>query len=153
MKTLILCLLALTVALAPAHPGKNPVKSLQNWPIYEEGQKVFVGFRYEGDIEGWDGSLHFSGDDGLLTIGNSAYITIFDPKGRELKPKEGKSMHMCRNSYAREPFDVRVNLAAVYDLSMPGVYVVKWGSRHTPDAEQTFEFEIREKPGKDKGDK
>ena len=118
----------LVAAVDLAQAQEEATENLQTRLVVRQGQDVFIRLHYSGGVEGWDAAFGYHGK--IVTALNSAYITILDPNGNIATPRKGKLISSWVNRPMKEPFDIVINLAEVYDMSIPGRYIIEWGSKN-----------------------
>jgi hypothetical protein len=146
-KSYIIALALFTMGAQPAGSQEAPAEPLITWPIFEKGQNLSVRLSYSGGLEGWDAAFGYDGER-LMTV-NAAFITVTDSEGKKVEPGAGKLVSRWINSREKKPFDTRVNLAEVYDMSKPGRYIVEWGCKKV--ASQVIRIEIVERNADNEG--
>ena len=118
-------------------------------PCYTEDQPIIVHFKYSGGDKRWDAAFGLD-QNNVLVLGNNAVFSLHEDRGNVMKPKDGRTMRLHRNTRMTGPVDVRVDIKQVYPDLKPGTYVLTWGSqggRGGDDAAErtlvkTFIFEI-----------
>ena len=131
----------------PVESQEAPAEPLKTWTIFEKGQDLSVRLSYSGGLEGWDAAFGYDGE--RLRTDNAAFITVTDSEGKKVEPGAGKLVSRWVNSREKKPFDTRVNLAEVYDMSKPGRYIVEWGCKKV--ASQVIRIEIVERNADNEG--
>ena len=126
--------LSATVALLVAAIGNAaaqeevPAENLQTRLVVKQGQDILIRLNYAGGVEDWDAAFGYHGK--VVTSLNSGFITILDPDGNIATPRKGKMISSWVNMPMKDPFDIVINLADIYDMSIPGRYIIEWGCKN-----------------------